>query len=81
MSDYSPGAFHLADSVMDQTVKAAHREAASYRLLCKVKANCGRNYRFYFGALAWFGHRLTAWGQYLQERYSAEGSAPVPQSA
>jgi hypothetical protein len=81
MSDYSPGAFHFADRVVDQTVRAAHREAESYRLLCKAKAGCERSNRFYFGALAWVGHRLTAWGKYLQERYNVEDTAPVPQSA
>jgi hypothetical protein len=81
MSDYSPGAFLFADRLADQTVRAAHREAESYRLLCKAKAECGRSRRFYFGVMAWLGHRLTAWGQYLQERYSAEDSAPMPQSA
>jgi len=81
MSEYSPGVFHFADRIVDQTVRAAHREAESYRLLCKFKAECGRSRRFYFSALAWLGQRLTAWGQHLQERYSTEGSAPVPQSA
>ena len=42
MSEYSPGTFQLADRVVEQTVHAAHREAASYRLLCKVNAQCGQ---------------------------------------
>ena len=81
MSDYSPGAFHFADGIVDQNVRAAHREAESYRLLCKAKAGCERNHRFYFGALAWLGKRLMAWGTYLQERYNADDRTPVPQSA
>jgi hypothetical protein len=81
MSDYSPGAFHFADRVVALNVKESHREAESYRLLCKVKGSCERNPRFYFGALAWLGHRLMTWGEYLQDRYSADGTAPVPQSA
>ena len=81
MSDHSLGGLYIAERVMDQNVREAHREAEVRRLVHKAKAQGRRSDRFYFGALAWLGQRMTAWGQYLQERYSADGSAPVPQSA
>jgi hypothetical protein len=81
MSDNSLSALYVADKTMHQNVREAHHEVESQRLLRKAKAESGRNYRFYCAALAWLGHRLAAWGHYLQERYSPEDSAPVAQSA
>ena len=72
MSENSLGGLYIAEQVMDRNVREAHREAESQRLLRQAKAGDEGGYRFYFGMLAWLGHRLTVWGEYLQARYLVE---------
>ena len=81
MSEYAPGSYHLADNIRDAKVKDALRDARLQRLQHQAQAGRERRRRFYFGALAWLGNHLTAWGERLQERYSTDSSAPMPQSA
>jgi hypothetical protein len=70
MSEYAPGTFLFAEQIMDIKVQEARR----YRR--QSRAGRATDQRFYFGALAWLGQRLTAWGEDLQERYNA----PAPRS-
>lgn len=81
MSEYSPGTFQFAERIMDLSVQEAHRGAEAQRLQRQAKAGREGSLRLYSGAMAWLGHRLSTWGERLQERYSPEGSAPVAQSA
>jgi len=81
MSEYAPGSYHLADNIRDAKVKDALRDARRQRLQHQALAGRERQRRFYAGALVWLGNRLAAWGEGLQERYSAETSTPMPQSA
>lgn len=79
MSEYAPGTFQFAERIMDMNVAEARREAQ--RLRRRARADRASGQRLHFRALAWLGQRLTSWGVHLQERYSTEGSSPVPQSA
>jgi len=81
MSEYAPGSYHLADNIRDAKVKDALRDARLQALQRQAQAGRERRRRFYFGVLVWLGNHLTAWGERLQERYSTDGSAPMPQSA
>jgi hypothetical protein len=53
------------------------REAQRERLARLALAGRERHDRFFCWALTWLGHRLVAWGQSLQERYSAVGDVPL----
>lgn len=79
MSEHSPGSFHLAERTMDLAVEEALRDAKARRLAHEARAGRESRSRFYSRALVWLGQRLATWGERLQERYSAEGSAPFPQ--
>ena len=80
MSEYAPGSWQFAERIMDMNVEKAHLQAARHRQWRQAQGDHQQSRRFYFGALAWLGRHLAAWGQRLQARYSAEGSAPMPQS-
>jgi hypothetical protein len=80
MSEYAPGSWQFAERIMDMNVEKAHLQAARHRLWRQAQGDRRTSRRFYFGALAWLGYRLAAWGQRLQARYSSEGSTPMPQS-
>jgi len=81
MSEYAPGTFQFAEQIMDMNVAEARRGAEAQRLHRRARADRASGQRLHFRALAWLGQRLTSWGVRLQERYSTEGSSPVPQSA
>jgi hypothetical protein len=81
MSEYTPGTFQFAEQLMDMSVQDAHREVRLSRLGRKARAGGEKGRRFYSSALAALGYRLSTWGEGLQDRYGAEGSASVSQSA
>ena len=81
MSQYAPGSFSFAESIMEMNVQERRREADSSRLLSQSKAQRHAVQRFYCGALARLGNQLSAWGETLVERYSTEGTVPARQSA
>jgi len=81
MSQYSPGAFHFAENIMDSSVKNALCQAEMDRLGRKASRGRTGSQRFYSVALASLGQRLSFWGKSLQERHGAEGTASVSQSA
>ena len=81
MSEYAPGTFQFAERIMDMNVMEARRGAEAQRLQRRARAGRASGQRLHFRTLAWLGQRLTSWGVRLQERYSTEGSSPVPQSA
>ena len=81
MSQYSPGTFQFAENIMDSSVKSARRRAEIARLGRKASLGRAKGQRFYSGALALLGQRLTFWGKSLQERHGAEGTTSVSQSA
>jgi hypothetical protein len=66
---------------MELSVQEAHRWAETRQLQRQARAGRERVHRFYFHAMASLGHRLSAWGERLQERYSNESSAQATQSA
>lgn len=53
-------------------------EVERVRLAAQAQTGRERRDRFYFGALAWLGHKLVVLGRRLQERYRAE---PCPGGA
>lgn len=81
MSEYAPGTFQFAEQIVDMSVQDARRQVRAARLGRQARAGSEKGRRFYSGALAALGYRLTTWGEGLQERYGAEGSASVSQSA
>jgi hypothetical protein len=81
MSEYSPGTFQFAERIMDMSVHDAHRQVQADRLGRRARVGHERRHRFYSGALASLGCRLTTWGEILQERHGTDGTASVSQSA
>lgn len=81
MSEYSPGTFQFAEQIMDMSVQDAHHQARANRLGRRARAGRHKRHHFYSGALASLGCRLTTWGEVLQERHGADGTASVSQSA
>jgi hypothetical protein len=81
MSEYAPGTFHFAEQIVDTSVQDARRQVRSARLGRQARAGGEKGRRFYSSALVALGCRLTTWGEGLQDRYGAEGSASVSQSA
>ena len=81
MSEYAPGTWHMAERSMQLNVQQAQREVNRYRLQRQARMARGKGRRFYCTLLASVGGRLAVWGRRLQERYSQETSARLPQSA
>lgn len=81
MSQYAPGSFSFAERIMELNVQERHHEAEASRLLGRSKVRGQAVQRFCSGALVRFGNHLSAWGERLEERYSADAAAPVRQSA
>ena len=81
MSEYTPGTFQFAEQIMDMSVQDAYRQVRADRLGRRARAGRERCHRFYSGALASLGCRLTTWGEVLQERHGTEATPSVSQSA
>jgi hypothetical protein len=81
MSEYVPGTLYGAERNMQSSLEERHRWADARRLKRQARAGGKKDRRFYSSALAALGCRLAMWGEGLQDRYGAEGSASVSQSA
>ena len=51
------------------------RQAEQERFMRRILESRNQNNRLHGQALSWLGRRMVAWGQDLQERYSARATA------